>query len=701
MLAPNTLLQNRYRIKRQLAQGGMGAIYEAEAVHLGGTVVAVKETFFFEEKLRRQFEREAATLASLRHPSLPKVSDHFSEGAGQFLVMEFIPGKDLLELLEERGRPFEPQFVLEWAEHLLDTLDYIHSQHPPVIHRDIKPNNLKLTPRGELFLLDFGLAKNATTPTRAGGSLRAYTPEYASPEQIRGIGTDARSDLYSLGATLYHLLTGELPPAAQVREAVIKRTGTDPLIDQTVMQTVTPLKKAIIKAMALQREDRFQSAAEMLRELREEQIHWERQAADRLRQEQEQQRAEEERQRRKNEGMLEAERERLQRENAELQRRPLENQQRAEEERRQGAAAPPIMPDAKPFVVNLDERKQPAKAATRSFSRLIVVTGGLAVLIMLAVIISNSNRNTSPAIDQRPSASLPSAAIDAPDSFSFETVRLDATGKEIERKKNQARYYVEDLGNGVTLEMVEIPGGTFTMGSTKAEGQTALAEARRDNKDAKSEWFTAETPRHQVTLPAFFVGRFEVTQAQWRAVMGSDSSYFKGDKLPVESVSWNDVKDFCARLKQRTGRAYRLPSEAEWEYAARAGTTTPFAFGETITPEIVNYNGNYPYASAPKGEYREKTVLVGSLGVPNTFGLYDLHGNVWEWCEDVWHGDYNGAPTDGSAWTTGGDQNLHVLRGGSWYVNGGVCRSAVRINLAPGARGNVVGFRVVVSARTQ
>ncbi len=325
MLTPDTLLQNRYRIKRQLAQGGMGAIYEAEAVHLGGTVVAVKETFFFEEKLRRQFEREAATLAGLRHPSLPRVSDHFSEGSGQFLVMEFIPGKDLLELLEERGRPFEPQFVLEWAEHLLDTLDYIHSQHPPVIHRDIKPNNLKLTPRGELFLLDFGLAKNATTPTRAGGSLRAYTPEYASPEQIRGIGTDARSDLYSLGATLYHLLTGELPPAAQVREAVIKRTGTDPLIDQTVMQTVTPLKKAIIKAMALQREDRFQSAAEMLRELREEQIHWERQAADRLRQEQKQQRAEEERQRRKNEGMLEAERERLQLENAELQRRPLEN----------------------------------------------------------------------------------------------------------------------------------------------------------------------------------------------------------------------------------------------------------------------------------------------------------------------------------------------------------------------------------------
>ncbi|HWQ33392.1 MAG TPA: formylglycine-generating enzyme family protein, partial [Blastocatellia bacterium] len=184
-------------------------------------------------------------------------------------------------------------------------------------------------------------------------------------------------------------------------------------------------------------------------------------------------------------------------------------------------------------------------------------------------------------------------------TVSFETVNLNNYGRVVTRDTRQARYYVEDLGNGVTLEMVEVPGGTFTMGSP-------ASETDRDNN---------EGPQHRVTVPAFFMGRFEVTQAQWRAVMGGDPSYFKGDKLPVESVSWNEAKEFCARLKEKTGRAYRLPSEAEWEYAARAGTTTPFAFGETITPEIVNYDGNYPYASAPKGEYRVKTVPVGSLGV--------------------------------------------------------------------------------------
>jgi serine/threonine protein kinase len=323
MLAPDTLLQNRYRIKRQLAQGGMGAIYEAEAVHLGGTTVAVKETFFAEERLRQQFQREAALLAKLKHPALPKVSDHFSEGAGQFLVMEFIPGRDLFSLLNDRGQPFEASLVMQWTERLLDALDYIHTQNPPVIHRDVKPENLKITERGELFLLDFGLARNATTPTRAGGSLHAYTLAYASPEQLKATGTDARSDLYSLGATLYHLLTGDTPPDAKLREEVVRRAGSDPLDDATALQTSAPLQTVILKAMALKPADRYQSAAAMRQAMFEEQ----RKEEARLRQEQEQRRAEEERRRREKEAQLQAERERLQRENAELQRRLTENQQ--------------------------------------------------------------------------------------------------------------------------------------------------------------------------------------------------------------------------------------------------------------------------------------------------------------------------------------------------------------------------------------
>jgi serine/threonine protein kinase len=210
VLSPGVILQQRYRITRLLARGGMGAVYEAEAVHLRNATVAVavKETFFGEDRqsLREQFEREAATLARLRHPALPQVKDHFIEGGGQFLVMDFIEGDDLDTLLERRlneiGSPFGFRQVMEWAERLLDALGYIHGQYPPVIHRDIKPQNLKLTPRAELFLIDFGLAKDATTPTSPGNSLHAYTLEFAPPEQIKGEGTDARSDIYSLGATL-------------------------------------------------------------------------------------------------------------------------------------------------------------------------------------------------------------------------------------------------------------------------------------------------------------------------------------------------------------------------------------------------------------------------------------------------------------------------------------------------------------------
>ncbi|MFN6203191.1 MAG: formylglycine-generating enzyme family protein, partial [Acidobacteriota bacterium] len=175
-------------------------------------------------------------------------------------------------------------------------------------------------------------------------------------------------------------------------------------------------------------------------------------------------------------------------------------------------------------------------------------------------------------------------------------------------------------------------------------------------------------------------------------------AYFKGDDLPVERVSWDDVQEFCRKLEALTGRKFRLPTEAEWEYAARAGTTTPFAFGASLSSEQANFNGNYPYGGAQKGVYREKTTTVGRFN-PNQFGLYDMHGNVWEWVEDIWHGNYEGAPTDGSAWVSGSNSSRRVLRGGSWGVNGVFCRSAVRGHITPDTRYDKVGFRVVVGER--
>ena len=200
------------------------------------------------------------------------------------------------------------------------------------------------------------------------------------------------------------------------------------------------------------------------------------------------------------------------------------------------------------------------------------------------------------------------------------------------------------------------------------------------------------------------MGKFPVTQSQWKAIadfpkvnidLNPDPSTFKGANRPVETVSWDDAIEFCARLSKKTEKTYRLPSEAEWEYACRAGTTTPFYFGETITTDLANYNGNYTYGSAPKGEYRQQTTDVGKFPA-NPFGLFDMHGTIWEWCQDEWHKNYNGAPKDGSAWLVDNDNQTRLLRGGSWSNDPRLCRSAYRNYDARDSRYSFVGFRVVL-----
>ena len=267
MLSPETVLQGRYRVVRQLGQGGMGAVYEAVDLRLD-TVVALKETLFTEERLRKQFEREARLLARLHHPALPRVSDHFTEGDGQFLVMQFIPGEDLFEMQTRRQSAFPQTEVLRWADQLCDALDYLHTQDPQIIHRDIKPQNLKLTSRGQVVLLDFGLAKGSAgqlTAVTTSASIFGYTPNYAPLEQVQGLGTDARSDIYSLGATLYHLLTNVKPPDALSRAGAIVNGMEDPLAPaDSVAPQVSPAVAHVLEvAMSQKRDDRYESAQMM------------------------------------------------------------------------------------------------------------------------------------------------------------------------------------------------------------------------------------------------------------------------------------------------------------------------------------------------------------------------------------------------------------------------------------------------------
>ncbi len=267
MIAPGTILQERYRVVRQLGQGGMGAVYEAldERLH---RVVALKETLVEGEELRRAFAREARLLANLNHPALPKVIDHFSEGAGQYLVMEFIPGADLAQLLAERGRPYPFETVLRWADELLDALEYLHGLDPPIIHRDIKPANLKLTAKERIILLDFGLAKGAAgqmTKVQASQSILGYTPNYAALEQIQGERTGPRSDLYSLAATLYNLLTGHNPIDALKRATEALHDEADPLRPPHELNPDVPVavSNVLMRALALRPSLRPASAADL------------------------------------------------------------------------------------------------------------------------------------------------------------------------------------------------------------------------------------------------------------------------------------------------------------------------------------------------------------------------------------------------------------------------------------------------------
>ncbi len=266
------------------------------------------------------------------------------------------------------------------------------------------------------------------------------------------------------------------------------------------------------------------------------------------------------------------------------------------------------------------------------------------------------------------------------------------------RRAGQCQLFREPLGEGIGLEMVWIPPGRFWMGSPPEE----------------SEREESEGPQHLVQLQGFFLGRTPITQAQWRMVAGwppeegerpwerelkPDPSRFKGDQRPVEQVSWHDAMEFCRRLAQRTGRNYTLPSEAQWEYACRAGTTTPFHCGATISPQLANYNATSSYAGGPEGEYRGQTTVVATFPA-NAWGLCDMHGNVWEWCLDHWHSSYaegdGEAPTDGSAWIKkNAEENQgRLLRGGSWGSGPGDCRSAYRFNYLPWLAFDDLGFRV-------
>jgi len=370
-----------------------------------------------------------------------------------------------------------------------------------------------------------------------------------------------------------------------------------------------------------------------------------------------------------------------QREQEQAAQKQREQEQAAQKQREQEQAAQRTQSVSPPPTSHVS-----STLTRQQFLKWTVFSGGGLAVALIGNQMTQSQKTPEMSPNQGTSAKPVSLQLL---TSKIEIVTVDYRGRIVKRVPAQAKYVKEELGNKVAIEMVVIPAGEFLMGF--ADNDKPVLDIAK--------------PQHRVEMPEFWIGKFAVTQAQWRQVAGlpkvrvdlnPDPSKFKGASRPVEMVSWEEAVEFCDRLSQKTIKPYRLPTEAEWEYTCRAGSTTPFYFGETITPELVNCDGTKPHGKALKGKFRKQTTDVGEFP-PNAFGLCDMHGNVWEWCADFWHENYNGAPTDGSAWTTNQIIEYHIIRGGSWSNDPMVCRSAYRNSSDPVKAYNFIGFRVACS----
>ncbi|HUQ32489.1 MAG TPA: SUMF1/EgtB/PvdO family nonheme iron enzyme [Pyrinomonadaceae bacterium] len=656
-------MQKRYRIIRPIGRGGMGQVYEAIDDTVD-SIVVIKETLASTDKLRNAFAHEAKLLANLKHPALPRVTHYFLEGDDQFLVMEFIEGRNLAELLKLRGRPFGYEKIVTWTDKLLDALSYLHGQREPVIHRDIKPANIKVTDEEDIYLLDFGLAKGA--PGLETSSVQGYTAAYAPLEQLTNSGTSSQSDLYSLGATLYHLLTGRPPESASERYEAMEEGIGDPLRPANQLNPEVPetISMVVSHALAMKRMERFASADAMREALRE--------AA----------------------SVAEREREEQILNTPTL---PMENLQAilsltepvADPARQQGGsqaaheaqsarsedsyiktipAKPPVVP---PPPIDSTQPSWPSQIYSDS-SSLKEEGSEQSKQLRSAPHFWNKRRIAGAVI------------ILVVTTSAFVVVLLRQRSAKTSETPHAVRAADVAVKNNIGMEFVYVPAGSYMMGSKTGEDD--------------------EKPVHLVTIrEGFYMGKYEVTQAEWQRVMGTNPSRFKGESLPVEQVSWNDAQLFLQKLNATNdGFIYRLPTEAEWEYACRAGTTTDYA-GDLDSMAWYGHNSGRQYLkeferanAAETYELLEKngsqTHPVGTK-TPNAFGLYDMLGNVFEWCQD-YQDSYAATPTDGSAWNGAGLKE-RVYRGGAWSSYASFLRSADRHSDAPDLGNFNRGLRVV------
>ncbi|MGF1488101.1 MAG: SUMF1/EgtB/PvdO family nonheme iron enzyme [Prochloraceae cyanobacterium] len=663
----------RFQIIKPIGGGSFGRTYLACDIHkfnkrcvvkeLNTTVSQKPEIF---EIVLKNFKKEAKILDELSHihSEIPYLIAYFQENNQFYLVEEYIEGHDLARELIPKQKLSESEVII-LLEDILKPLSFLHERK--IIHRDIKPSNLmRRKSDNKIVVIDFGAIKElaATEMFDRFGKTKMGTiigtPGYMPSEQALGKARFA-SDVYAVGSIGIQALTGLMPHEIEAN------VESGELEWQHLASVSSPFQVILEKMVKYHFQYRYANATEALVEIQK-----------------------------------------LKTAKFGQNEPKKENEPRQKERQKSRDSVIPISVNSSnkfsriksrfnnTFIRKNSENKHGLTLIMPTLNKpvtrrnLIKTAGFTGTGLFLAIVsksLFNSPSNTTNRINSQPlkvESIIEQSTLKSND-FSFEVITVNHKAEAMDRIVKEAKSFREDLGNKITLEMVIIPEGKFSMGSPQNE------RLRKSN----------ESPQHLVEIQSFALSKFQITQAQWRAVaalpkikydLDPNPSYFKGDLKPVDRISWYDAIEFAARLSQKTQRKYRLPSEAEWEYACRARTSTPFNFGHTISGDLANYDAAHLYHGEKLGHASNGTVEVGNFS-PNAFGLYDMHGNVFEWCADTWSNDYYNTPVDGSSHENG-DRNFRVLRGGSWASDALSCRSAYREPRNPTLKYQTIGLRL-------